>query len=132
MTLVVDASLVFAALLDDGPDGEWAESQIAEGDLVAPELLLAAAANALRNAERAGRISSDVASLAYDDLLRLPATLFPYEPLADRVWQLRHAVTAYDGWYVALAEALDAGLATLDLRLTRAPGPTCSFITPPA
>jgi len=31
----------------------------------------------------------------------------------------------------ALAESLKAPLATLDARLTRAPGPRCSFIGPP-
>ena len=36
MTVVFDASLVIAALIDDGPDGRWAESVIAERDLVAP------------------------------------------------------------------------------------------------
>jgi predicted nucleic acid-binding protein len=40
-------------------------------------------------------------------------------------------VTPYDAWYVALAEALDATLVTLDLRLARANGPTCTFLTPP-
>jgi len=39
-------------------------------------------------------------------------------------------VTAYDAWYVALAEAYDAPLATLDTRLVDAPGPACAFDTP--
>jgi hypothetical protein len=49
--------------------------------------------------------------------------LFAYEPFAPRVWELRQNVTAYDGWYVALAELLGATLATLDVRLTKAAGP---------
>ena len=40
-------------------------------------------------------------------------------------------VTAYDAWYVALAEAFDADLATLDVRLSQAPGPRCAFRVPP-
>ena len=56
--------------------------------------------------------------------------MFPYEPFADRVGQLRETVTGYDAWYIALAEALDAPLATLDLRLSRASGPTCQFYMP--
>ena len=44
---------------------------------------------------------------------------------------LRENVTSYDAWYVALAEALDCPLVTLDRRLSRASGPTCEFITPP-
>lgn len=39
-------------------------------------------------------------------------------------------VTAYDAWYVALAESLDAKLATLDWRLARTPGCRCPFETP--
>jgi predicted nucleic acid-binding protein len=39
-------------------------------------------------------------------------------------------VTSYDGWHVALAEALDLPLATLDGRLVKAEGPKCRFLTP--
>ena len=55
--------------------------------------------------------------------------MFAYEPFATRVWELRLDVTAYDGWSVALAESLDARLATLDLRLAKATGPRCTFAT---
>ncbi len=60
------------------------------------------------------------------------STSLPYEPFADRVWQLRHSVTPYDAWYVAIAEAFEVPLATLDHRLANAPGPRCSFSTPPS
>ena len=40
------------------------------------------------------------------------------------------AVSAYDGWYVALAEALEVPLLTLDRKLADAPGPRCSFVVP--
>jgi predicted nucleic acid-binding protein len=46
------------------------------------------------------------------------------------VRQLRVTVSAYDAWYVALAEALDVPFATLDSRLARAPGPRCAFHVP--
>jgi predicted nucleic acid-binding protein len=42
--------------------------------------------------------------------------------LLPRIWQLRDSVTAHDGAYVALAEALDAPLVTCDARLGRAHG----------
>lgn len=38
----------------------------------------------------------------------------------------------WDAYYVALAEALDAPLITLDPRLARAAGPDCRFIVPDA
>ena len=56
--------------------------------------------------------------------------LFPYEPFASRAWELRRNLTAYDGWYVALAEALELPLATLDRHLARATGPRCRFLKP--
>lgn len=131
MTLVLDASVVVAALLDSGPTGAWAEAVLQSGPLAAPHLMPVEAANVLRRAASAGDVSADVASLAHADLLSLRIELFPYAPCAARVWELRAGITAYDAWYVALAETLGASLATLDPRLTRAPGPRCPFTTPP-
>ncbi|HKU38912.1 MAG TPA: type II toxin-antitoxin system VapC family toxin [Polyangiales bacterium] len=131
MTLVVDASVVVAALVDGGTEGQWAERQLAAEPLAAPHLLLVEAANILRRAALAGQISDDVAALAHADLVQLRVELFPYELVAARVWELRGTVTAYDGWYVALAESLDAPLATLDRKLSRASGPRCAFKLPP-
>lgn len=131
MTTVIDASAIIAALIDDGPVGRWAEEVVASTPLAAPHLLPVEAANILRRAALAGDVSDDVASLAHADLVALPVDLFGYEHLAGRIWELRGAVTAYDAWYVALAETLDVPLATLDVRLARASGPRCQFIGPP-
>ncbi len=130
MTLVVDASTVIAALVDGGPDGRWAEEVLAGQHLVGPHLLPVEVANVLRRSALGGDVSADSASLAHADLLDLPMDLYPYAPFADRVWELRPSVTSYDAWYVALAEGLDAPLATLDLRLASSPGPQCRFLTP--
>lgn len=131
MTVVLDAALVVAALVDGGSDGTWAESILCSGHLAAPHLMPVEVANILRRAELAGEISKDVAVQAHADLLALRVELFPYELVAMRVWALRANVTAYDAWYVALAEYLESPLATLDLRLSRASGPRCAFQTPP-
>lgn len=130
MTLVVDASAVVAALVDNGPIGRWAEAALTSQDLASPHLMPAEAANILRRASLSGEISDDVASMAHGDLLRLDVELFPYEPFAPRIWHLRRNVTAYDAWYVAAAESLGASLATLDQRLSRASGPRCAILTP--
>jgi predicted nucleic acid-binding protein len=132
MTLVVDASAVVAALVDSGPDGRWAESVLAEDLLAAPHLMPVEAANILRRANLTGDLSADTAALAHDDLVNLRVEMFPYEPHAGRVWELRDTLTAYDAWHVALAESLDAPLATLDRRLARARGPRCPFRVPPS
>lgn len=130
MTLVVDSSVVVAALVDDGATGRWAEELLASDVLVAPHLLHVETASVLRRSVIAGDLADEVASLAHGDLLELRVELVDYEHVADRVWELRGSVTAYDAWYVAVAELVDAPLATLDDRLTRASGPRCQYVVP--
>ena len=132
MTLVVDASLVVAALVDSGPDGVWAASVLASEDLAAPHFMPVEVASVLRRAWLEGDISDSVASAAHADLLSLPVDLVPYQPFGERVWQLRHNLKPYDAWYVAVAEAFGLDLATLDARLARSSGPRCRFVLPPA
>lgn len=131
MTVVVDSSVVVAALLDTGAVGRWAEGMLLVGPLAAPHLMPAEVANILRRSALAGEISADIASLANDDLISLRLELFGYGLCAARAWELRANVTAYDAWYVALAEKLGARLATLVVRLPRATGPRCEFALPP-
>lgn len=130
MTLVVDASVIVAALVDSGVDGDWALDLLDGHALAAPHHMPIEAANILRRASLAGDITPDTGALAHGDLLALRVELFPYAPLAQRCWQLRENVTTYDAVYVALAEQLDATLATLDQRLAAATGPRCTFATP--
>lgn len=127
---MVDSSVLVAALIDTGPEGRWAEEILARGALHAPELARVEAMNILRRLERARRISSVEANASVGDLLELQIELFPFADFADRVWELRHTVTSYDAWYIALAEALKLPLATIDRRLSRAEGPVCKFLTP--
>jgi predicted nucleic acid-binding protein len=84
----------------------------------------------LRRLERAELITTPEANAAYDDLMQLDLELFSLEPFADRVWELRHNVTSYEAWYVALAEALELPLATLDDALARSSRVTGEFLTP--
>lgn len=130
--MVVDASVVVAALVDGGPVGSWADDLLAAEALLAPHLLPAEVANVLRRAAIAGDISADTASLAHSDLFDLRVDLFAYEPFAERIWQLRANLSAYDAWYVALAEWASAPLATLDQRLATSPGAGCRFVQPPS
>ncbi len=130
MSLVVDASVLVAAAVDEGAEGRWAESLVETGALSAPELALVEATNILRRLEAAGQLESAMATAAQRDLLQLEVELFPFRPFARRVWALRANLTSYDAWYVALAEMLDAPLATLDRKLSRATGPRCSFLSP--
>jgi predicted nucleic acid-binding protein len=130
VSAVVDASVLVSALVDAGAHGEWAEEVLSAGPLRAPELALVEATNILRRLERAKQITTAEANAAHEDLLQLNLELFSFEPFADRVWELRHTITSYDAWYVAIAEALELPLATLDRRLSRAMGPICDFLMP--
>ena len=114
------------------PVGRWAESAVSELDLVGPELALVESCNILRRLELSGSISRLEFRSALRDLLQLEIELFPFAPFAERVWSLRENATSYDAWYVALAEHLGCPLLTLDMRLSRAIGPTCGMITPPS
>jgi predicted nucleic acid-binding protein len=130
LSVVVDSSVVVAALVDTGDNGAWAEKILEQDDLYAPELLRVEASNVLRRLERGKEITEQEANAAFEDLMELDVELHAFEAFSERVWDLRHNVTSYDGWYVALAEALDLPLATLDKRLVKAEGPKCRFLTP--
>jgi predicted nucleic acid-binding protein len=85
----LDASVVVAGLASADATGEWAESVLAGEPLAAPHLMPVEAASILHRAELAGEISADAASLAHADLRRLRVEYFPYDPFAERIWELR-------------------------------------------
>lgn len=130
MPIVADASVLVAALVDSGPDGEWASHVLSGETLSAPHMLPAEVANVLRRVERQGLLSRLESEAAYDNCLSLAVDYYAYELFAERVWELRDNVTAYDAWYIALAEALECRLATLDQRLARASGIRCQVVVP--
>ena len=130
MTVVVDASTCVAVLVDAGSEGRWAEGPLIGAAVVAPQLILVESMNVLRRLAGPGKLSDLDVSTAHRDLMTLTLELYPFGPLSERVWALRFNLSSYDAWYVALAESLDAPLATLDRRLANAPGPRCRFRSP--
>jgi len=128
--LCCDSSAVVSLLVDSGSDGTWVAQTLAHRTLYAPALLPFECANILRRHEAAGLIGSDQAAQAHADLGDLAVELWPYDALAPRIWELQHNLTSYDAAYVALAEAIDAPLVTLDRRLARAPGIACTVRSP--
>jgi predicted nucleic acid-binding protein len=123
--IVVDASVLAAALGDDGSDGQRARDSFVGEDLFAPELIDLEVASVWRRATRTGQLSQRRVHKALADLAELPLTRAPHGPLLGRVWELRTKLTPYDAVYIALAEALDVSLVTADRRLARAPGIRC-------
>jgi predicted nucleic acid-binding protein len=123
--LVVDASVLFEVVAD-APDAERLRERLArDPDQAAPHLVDAEVLAVIQTQHRLGRLDATAASQAVDDLRSWPGQRWTHRPLLDRAWDLRANVRAYDALYVALSEALDATLLTLDARLARAASDTC-------
>lgn len=75
--------------------------------LHAPELIEPETLNALRRLAVSGGVTDRRATEAASDLAHTRLIRYPHAPLRERVWDLRHNLTAYDATYLALAEALD-------------------------
>lgn len=127
--LVVDASVLVPVLADAGADGQRFRHRLRGETVAGPDLLRIEVASVLRRHVRAGLLSSKQGDAAVSDLLAFPITVVPTAPLLRRVWELRQNLTAYDGCYVALAEATDSALLTADRRLASAPGVRCPIET---
>lgn len=126
MTLVVDASLIIAAVMPD-EDSEIASmvlDRIANEGAVAPGIFTWEVANVLSIAIRRKRLSFQDAENILDDLADLDIICETTE--AGRVraeifgLSQRHALSVYDAGYLELARRLNAPLATLDRQLARA------------
>jgi predicted nucleic acid-binding protein len=119
--LVVDTSAVLAALIARPEATALVERLAGDGDLHAPHLIDTEILHALRRLTRAGELDHDRAADARSDFAELALVRYPHRPLSDRVWELRHNLTAYDATFVALAETLATPLVTCDVRLASAP-----------
>jgi predicted nucleic acid-binding protein len=103
---------------------------IVDETLQAPHLLDLDVATVMRGLVR-GRVVSDTrAWLALEDLVELAVQRYSHTPFLERIWQLRTNLSAYDASYVALAEALNVPLVTIDRRLFAAPGLRTTVLAP--
>ena len=123
--LVVDASVLAVALLDDGPDGDLVRHRLRGEQLAAPALIDLEVASVWRGLSRGGHLGARRVALALEDLRDLPIQRVEHTSLLVRCWELRDNLTIYDAAYVALAEALEAPLVTGDRRFARSTGPRC-------
>ena len=128
--LVLDASVLFEVVADT-PRAESLRSYLAaDDDQAAPHLIDAEVLAVIRTQHRVGALDATAAAQAVSDLATWPGQRWPHGLLLERAWELRSNVRAYDALYVALAEAMDATLLTLDERLARAPGIRCPVDVP--
>jgi predicted nucleic acid-binding protein len=125
--LVIDASVLAVALLDDGHDGDVVRHRLRGEQLAAPALIDLEVVSVWRGLARGGHLDARRVGLALDDLRDVPLQRVEHTPFLARCWELRDNLTIYDAAYVALAEALEAPLLTGDRRLSRSTGPRCSI-----
>lgn len=125
--IVVDASAALAALFNNGP----ARRALGGEQLHAPHLVDSEVAAGLRRRVAAGQVVETDGFAALNVWRQIAVARYAVHPLLDRVWELRHNLSAYDAGYVALAEALDCALVTADARLGGAPGLRCTITLVP-
>ena len=125
--IVVDASALADALIDDGPVGDEARIVLSE-DLhwTAPAHLAVEVVSVLRGRVLGGKLTARRAGAALRALRELTIELVDPMSLIDRMWRLRENLSAYDAAYVAAAEDLNCALVTGDARLGRVRGLRCT------
>ena len=121
--IVVDASAVLETLLQTRLAARLMERLFEPtATLHAPHLLDIEVTHALRRLAQRGDLTGSRASQGLDDFSQFNIERHGHQLLNMRIWQLRDSMTAYDGAYIALAEALDAPLLTCDAKLAHARG----------
>ena len=121
--IVLDASAVLEVLLRSQAGLEIEKRIFSPREILfAPHLLDLEVIQVLRRYCASGEIGSERGKEAIEDLKDLPINRYPHDILLDRIWELRHNMTAYDAAYVSLSETLPAPLLTRDAHLASAPG----------
>jgi predicted nucleic acid-binding protein len=117
VTLVVDASLVIRLLLNR-PADEFLRRRLAgRRTLHSPQLIDAEVASGVRGLLLGQKVEGVRGAEMLDDFASLRIRRHPMLPYQRRVIELRHNLTAYDAFYVALAESLGMPLLTGDAKL---------------
>jgi predicted nucleic acid-binding protein len=123
--LIVDASCLYEVVADTAQAEQVRRRLAADPDHAAPHVIDAEVLRIVRRHRLLGRLDDTAARQAVEDLRDWPAERFGHRMLLVRAWELRDRVRTWDALYVALAEALDATMITLDGRLGRVAGLDC-------
>jgi predicted nucleic acid-binding protein len=125
--LIVDASCLYEVVADTVRSEDVRERLARDVDHAAPHVIDVEVLSIIRRDHLLGRLDLTAAQQAVEDLRAWPGDRFGHRSLLERAWELRDRVRGWDAMYVALAEALDATLLTLDERLGRVRGLRCSI-----
>lgn len=125
--IVVDASVLTNALVDDDALGDLAREALRRDDRwAAPEHLVVETFSAVRGRLLGRKISVQRAENAVVALGVARIELTNVSGLLERMWTMRENVSAYDSAYVAVAQTLGCTLVTADRSLARASAGRCS------
>ena len=126
--IVLDASAAVEVLLGSPRHAPALRARLARPgeSMHVPHLFDLEVLAALRRHVLRGRLSTDRAAQALAALSDMRAIRYSHSPFRARIWELRANLTPYDAAYVALAEALEAPLVTLDRALAEATGVTAA------
>lgn len=123
---VVDASIVVRLLQNRRDDTGLRERFGRQRHFHAPALIDAEVTSAIRGllltSKPAIQITVERALEMLDDFADLPLVRYPMQPHQRRALALRDNFTAYDAFYLALAESLSMPLLTDDRKFGKAPG----------
>ena len=116
MSIVIDASVALKWVFNER--GTEAAIELLAEELIAPELWLAEAANALWRHVRLGETTAAEALARIDELANAPVASMSIEPYVRRALQLAAQLDhpVYDCLYLALAEQQDTYVVTDDRR----------------
>ncbi|MBA8822988.1 putative nucleic acid-binding protein [Saccharopolyspora lacisalsi] len=124
---VVDASVLTAFYVAGAPRPPQAVRRLSAGHaLFAPARFDAEIVSALRGVAEGNAVLAEAVPGALRHLAGSSVRRVPVAPLMERMWGLRHNITACDAAYVALAEQWDADLITCDAKLAGSGG-RCRF-----
>jgi predicted nucleic acid-binding protein len=127
--IVVDASVIVDLLVaDDVHRHKATRERLTSSEAVfAPAYIDIEVVSAVRGLARRNDVLTANAPALIERWLRMPVRRIPLAyTTADRIWQLRANMTAYDAGYVALAEQLAASLITCDRKYLGVPGLRCA------
>ena len=126
--IIIDASVLANALMDDGPVGEISRAELARDvHWAAPEHVSVETFSAIRGRYLGSKISESRCVDSLDALGSATIELVSTIALLPRMWELRANVSGYDAACVAAAEGYDCPLLTSDARLARVGGLRCDI-----